>query len=187
MSEFVRISRPLTLSLEPIDLGELTWNEVEQARADLTSALKKRGDENALQRLQTVRCEIEQAAPLPTVRGDRDLLARALHAVATNAFEALIGRRDDAPRVLSVRFEVHPTRVVVEIEDNGRGLRERVVQRAFFPFFTMKPDHDGQGLPWARRAVEAHGGLIDLAPLDDHGAIASLALPIEGPPRPQTA
>lgn len=54
--------------------------------------------------------------------------------------------------------------MVIEISDSGPGISVSPPQRVFEPFFTTKTKGTGLGLAITRRAIQAHGGQIDLVP-----------------------
>ncbi|MDP1563921.1 MAG: protoglobin domain-containing protein [Pirellulaceae bacterium] len=55
-------------------------------------------------------------------------------------------------------------RVVIDVSDSGPGISVSPPQRVFEPFFTTKTKGTGLGLAITRRAIQAHGGEIDLVP-----------------------
>jgi len=71
--------------------------------------------------------------------------------------------------------------VVLEILDNGTGIRSKDQSRIFDPFFTTKATGHGTGLGLsvARKIVELHGGELTIANRDDDetGAVATIVLP----------
>jgi two-component system sensor histidine kinase PilS (NtrC family) len=48
--------------------------------------------------------------------------------------------------------------ISVEVEDNGEGIDEHLIERVFDPFFTTKSGGSGLGLPLVYQIVKAHGG-----------------------------
>ena len=87
-----------------------------------------------------------------------------------------------APR-LTLRA-AHGTDVVVEVEDNGRGILPEVQGRVFDAFYTTKPPGQGTGLGLQisyRIVVLEHGG--DLTFESEPGrSTFRVALPIHGAP-----
>ncbi|HVM66608.1 MAG TPA: ATP-binding protein [Acidimicrobiales bacterium] len=84
-----------------------------------------------------------------------------LNQVWTNLIENAADALAPVPNArLTVRVGPGEQRVVVEVEDNGPGIPDDVVDRIFEPFFTTKPPGAGTGLglDLARRIVEAHKG-----------------------------
>jgi two-component system NtrC family sensor kinase len=67
---------------------------------------------------------------------------------------------------------------MVEVADNGPGVRPEVRRRVFEPFFTTKPQGAGTGLglSFSLGVAEAHGGSLTLADRDE-GAVFRLTLP----------
>lgn len=119
-------------------------------------------------------------APLP-VRGDRSLLQEALKALLQNAVEAC----EPGGRV-AVRVErpLHGRRVVVRVEDDGRGIAADALERVFHPFFTTKgTEGSGLGLSAALRIVQKHGGTIEaFSAGPGRGARFDVSLPTETSP-----
>ena len=67
--------------------------------------------------------------------------------------------------------------VRILFRDNGPGFPADRIDRIFEPFFTTKSKGTGLGMAIAKRIVEAHGGLIDVANLESGGAQVELTLP----------
>jgi signal transduction histidine kinase len=89
-----------------------------------------------------------------TLNVDRDLFARCLTNILRNAFEAT---EEGSVSVLAKRLR---RKIVVQVEDTGRGMGPEEAERVFDPFFTSKDKGMGIGLYLARRIVEAHEGRI---------------------------
>jgi signal transduction histidine kinase len=76
-------------------------------------------------------------------------------------------------------FDPYSSRVVVTVSDDGCGMDEETVKRAFDPFFSSKRAgrRRGMGLAKALRWVEASGGSIRLESRPGAGTRAILLLP----------
>jgi signal transduction histidine kinase len=83
-------------------------------------------------------------------------------------------------------YDPYSTRVVVTVADNGCGMDENTVKRAFDPFFSAKPAgrRRGLGLAKALRWIEASGGSIRLESLPGQGTRSILLLPASPPAAP---
>ncbi len=104
---------------------------------------------------------------------DRDQIMQALLNLLSNAAEAaltasapagveLVGRRDGRDVVLSVG-------------DSGSGVPVEDRERVFQPFFTTKPQGSGIGLSLSRQIARAHGGELELSPIQPHrGAVFNM-------------
>src|SRR5262245_3956069 len=106
--------------------------------------------------------------PLDPARIDR-----ALHNLVRNAIEAApkgghvwVSTRDD------------PFSTVVVVEDDGPGIPADDRTRIFELFFTRKRGGTGLGLPLARRAVQDHGGEIEVLDRPGGGARFLVHLPV---------
>jgi hypothetical protein len=109
--------------------------------------------------------EIDLAAELPKILGDRVQIQQVLVNLCVNGFDAM-DSLVDRTRKLSVRTRVHGSAAIrVEIQDSGIGLREP--DRIFETFFTTKQNGMGMGLPICRSIIELHDG--HLWPQHDSG------------------
>jgi two-component system NtrC family sensor kinase len=129
--------------------------------------------------LRAAGIEVEQAiAPgLPPVFCDPDQVTQVLTNLLVNAQQALEG--EPQPRRLRLGAVADGNAIVIEVADNGPGIRPNLRSRVFDPFFTTKPMGVGTGIGLAvsRGIAEAHGGSLTLAP-SDRGATFVLRLPL---------
>lgn len=101
----------------------------------------------------------------------------ALTNVINNSIQALPG----AGRVRIV-YQQAGQQARIVISDDGPGMSEEVMARAFEPFFTTSPHRVGIGLTAAQRLVESSGGTIVVESKPDAGTTATLSFPCpEGP------
>jgi signal transduction histidine kinase len=148
--EVIRSVRDLARRADP-ELILLDINEV----VDEAVALVK---PEALRHWVTV--QLQLAAGLPLVRGDRIQLQQVIINLATNGVQAMATVTDRA-RVLTIRTEQHESdQVLVAVQDVGIGTEPEGLDRLFSAFYTTKPDGMGIGLSICRSIVEAHGGWV---------------------------
>ena len=71
--------------------------------------------------------------------------------------------------------------VVIEVQDNGKGMSEQTIKRIFEPFFTTRRASGGTGLGLAiaYRIIEEHGGTIAVTSKLDVGTTFKISLPIK--------
>jgi len=95
-----------------------------------------------------------------------------------NAAQAI---EHDRGRII-VRTQVLGERLLILVEDNGKGIAAEDLKRIFDPFFTTKPvgQGTGLGLAIAHQIVEQHGGLIRVASRPGVGTRFVVALPLGG-------
>jgi signal transduction histidine kinase len=114
---------------------------------------------------------------LPSITGDEIQMQQVLLNLIMNAFDSMRAR-ERRPRRLGVRSGLSKGEsVLVSIEDNGKGIAEKDLDRLFKPLFTTKSNGMGMGLSICRTIVEAHHGHIWAEPNDGHGAVFRISLP----------
>jgi two-component system nitrogen regulation sensor histidine kinase GlnL len=103
---------------------------------------------------------------IPGFQADQDRLIQALLNIARNGANAAgdSGELTLRTRVLR-QFTIGSTRhrlvLRVEIEDNGPGIPEELMDRIFFPMVSGRAGGTGLGLPIAQELINQHGGLIE--------------------------
>lgn len=110
--------------------------------------------------------------PVPPIRGHAEALRAMFRQFFLNAVESFpqgtgtitISTRTNAQNWLSV-----------EILDDGSGMEDEALQRAFEPFYSTKPDHGGIGLAIARSIWRRHRGTISLESLPEQGTVVRLS------------
>jgi signal transduction histidine kinase len=112
------------------------------------------------------------------VFGDPYELQQALLNVVLNALDALEEAHRETPRV-EVRASVVDDEVRLLVRDNGVGMKDEDVPRAFDLFFTTKDPGKGTGLGLATAAkiLSDHGGRIELRPRGGEGMDVEFVLP----------
>lgn len=100
----------------------------------------------------------------------------------TNAIRAVEHVPRDTARI-EVRLGQAGAGVLVEVTDNGRGMDDAVLARAFEPGFTTRPDRvgSGLGLSIARRQARAMGGDISACSELGVGSVFRVTLPAASP------
>jgi len=116
-------------------------------------------------------------ADVPPVVVDPQQVSAALTEVIDNAIHAT----DPASGHIELHaaFDPYSSRVVVMVSDNGCGMDEASLKRAFDPFFSNKPAgrRRGLGLAKALRWIEASGGSIRLESRSGQGTRGVILLP----------
>ena len=102
---------------------------------------------------------VSKSAILPSLAINVDALkiSRAIDNIIRNAVEAIENRG-------TVKIEVtrDEKNASVIVSDDGKGIFEDDLDLIFEPFYTTKKDAMGLGLPYARQAIEAHDGSINV-------------------------
>jgi len=117
--------------------------------------------------------------PLP-IDADEEQIKQVLINLVRNAAEAIeqngvvkLRARADRKRLGHEETSV----VILEVEDNGRGIPAEVQERLFDPFFTTKDAGTGLGLSIAARIVQSHGGLLEYQTAPGLGTTFGVVLP----------
>ena len=117
---------------------------------------------------------------LPELIGDRTQLQQVVVNLAMNALQAMAAA-DSPLRQLTIRATTHAGGAVrIEVRDTGPGIPETALPRLFDSFFTTKATGMGMGLSICRSIVEAHGGVIEAANVQDGGAVVGFTVPVDG-------
>jgi signal transduction histidine kinase len=115
---------------------------------------------------------------VPPVWVDQTQVAAALGELIGNALQAI--QADHGKVEIHGGFDAASGQVVLNIADNGCGMDEQTLKRAFDPFFSAKPAgrRRGMGLAKALRWVEASGGSIRLESRPGQGTRSLVLLPV---------
>ena len=105
---------------------------------------------------------------------DKTQLIRIVTNLINNATQATDEEED--PRI-EVRVSEENGSVVIEVEDNGKGIEEDVKHLIFEPKFTTKSSGMGLGLPMIKNIIEAYQGTISFASAAGVGTTFKVILP----------
>jgi len=67
--------------------------------------------------------------------------------------------------------------VLLQVSDNGKGMKPEILQKIFEPFFTTKSNGTGMGLAMVYGIVKSHGGFIKIESELDHGSTFNVYFP----------
>lgn len=120
-------------------------------------------------------------ANLPDTQGHSDHLLLVFTNIMINALDALSGKNGQE-RTLQVTARHEKDFVVIRFADNGQGMTEEQLAKAFEPFYTSKDPDMGTGLGlWVcYQVVHRHKGTIDLESRPGEGTVATVRLPCHG-------
>jgi signal transduction histidine kinase len=122
-----------------------------------------------------IKISLELDPALPTTLGNGGRLQQVFMNLFLNA-------RDAMPKGgrLQVRTFREDSALVVQVQDNGRGIAPEDVKRIYDPFFTRKGVGKGTGLglsvSWG--IIQEHAGRIKVDSTPGHGTVFTVQLPI---------
>jgi len=150
---------------EALDLSGLTQQIVDDANLE------------AEQRGCRVRASLQ---PGFLVRGNRELLQRAIENVIRNAVRFTADGTE-----VEVTLAPQARRAVLTVRDQGPGVPDDALQRIFKPFYRVDGDRarstggTGLGLAITERAVNLHGGSVRAQNHPDQGLLVTIELPLD--------
>jgi signal transduction histidine kinase len=117
---------------------------------------------------------------IPSITCSPSQVNQVILNLVTNSAQAM-----DKPcgRISVTTRPAGPDAVMIEVEDNGRGIEPDALPKIFDPFYTTKEvgKGTGLGLSIAYKIVTQHGGRIDVRSTPEVGTTVSVTLPIVPP------
>ncbi|MEF9957066.1 MAG: nitrogen regulation protein NR(II) [Acinetobacter sp.] len=111
---------------------------------------------------------------LPDVMADRDQLIQVMLNISVNAVQAMTENKDffqdSTPelqlrtriqRLVTINGVLHRSTVRIDIEDNGPGVPENILESVFYPLVTGRAKGTGLGLSIAQNIMHQHNGMIE--------------------------
>jgi signal transduction histidine kinase/HD-like signal output (HDOD) protein len=166
ITELMDFAKPEPPSTQPSELADLVGRAVHEA---------KMHNDPADRRIEVTMGDV------PPVVVDPRQIAAALTEVVENAIHATDPHAGQIE--IHAAYDQYSSRVVVTLSDNGCGMDENTVKRAFDPFFSAKAAgrRRGLGLAKALRWIEASGGSIRLESQPGQGTRSIILLPVAAP------
>ncbi|MCX8027630.1 MAG: ATP-binding protein [Thermodesulfovibrionales bacterium] len=108
------------------------------------------------------------------LKADGQLLKQAIRNIINNGCEAGSEVNLDIVKEIIDGSEY----VLINVRDNGQGLKPEEIEKAFMPFYSTKQKGFGIGLPFAQKVVYEHGGSIKVESIEGIGSTFTISLPI---------
>ena len=128
---------------------------------------------------------------LPEVMADRDQLIQVILNISANAIQAMVENKDffidhqpelilrtRIQRLFTINGVIHRSVVRIDIQDNGPGVPEDIIESVFYPLVTGRAKGTGLGLSIAQNIMHQHNGMIDCQSIPGK-TIFSLYIPWE--------
>ena len=102
---------------------------------------------------------------LPAVLGDQEQLIQVFINIARNAMEAIgnsgtITFRTRVQRQVTLGKVRYQNAARIDIEDDGPGIPEDLLDQVFYPMISGKPHGEGLGLSIVHQIILRHGGMV---------------------------
>jgi signal transduction histidine kinase len=163
LNELLHYGRPVELHLESVNVARLFDGVIAE---QFGLAAEKEVD---------VEIAVDEAARPYFISVDLEQFSRVLSNLLKNAIEA---SSTGAKVILSARLsDTHDSEIVIEVRDQGTGVRPEHQELLFKPFFTTKSDGTGLGLANVRKIVELHAGRVHAASVATGGTSFFVEMP----------
>ncbi|NNL75133.1 MAG: histidine kinase, partial [Desulfobacterales bacterium] len=124
--------------------------------------------------------DVDLAENAPAISGDRDRLVQVMVNLLSNAVKFC----DPDRGMIAVRLRSADDHLLVEVQDNGIGIKAKDLNKIFEPFHQVKnptlgrPGGTGIGLTITKRIIDFHHGRIWVDSEPGKGSMFSLTLPL---------
>lgn len=128
---------------------------------------------------------------LPEVKADQDQLIQVMLNISANAIQAMTENKDffvdDQPelilrtriqRLVTINGVLNKSAIRIDIQDNGPGVPEELLESLFYPLVTGRAEGTGLGLSIAQNIMHQHNGMVECQSIPTK-TIFSLYLPWE--------
>jgi len=153
-----------------------TNNSVSYLPSDIHVGLKSTLNiaNNQIKNRATIKLEL---GDLPLVECAPSQINQVLLNLVVNAAQAI---PDDREGLITIRTSCDDVFVFIEIEDNGLGMSEEILNKVFDPFFTTKDPGKGTGLGLSvsQKIIQAHGGSLTVTSTVGLGSTFLITLPV---------
>ena len=134
----------------------------------------------------TIRWQLDYDPSIPDIYADRDQIVQVLLNLGRNALQALKESKTRTPQIIfrsrvlrnyTIHQQRHRLVVRVDIEDNGPGIPDELMESLFLPMVSGRANGTGLGLSIAQAIAERHQGIIEFK-RKENGTCFSLLIPI---------
>lgn len=160
VNEFMVLARPQAVSYEKSNVQDLIENVLTLIETQAT--------------LNNVQIYTRLIDTIPAITCSENQIKQVLINVLKNAIEAM---PSGGEVVVSVFFD--NKHVMVEIQDNGKGIPDHQLSHLGEPFYTTKKKGNGLGLMICRRIIQNHQGELTFESEEGKGTTVSIKLPLE--------
>lgn len=106
------------------------------------------------------------------ITADPDLVDQVVINLMLNAIDAVKGT--GSPEISIFSTQNDNGRVIIEVSDNGSGIKPDILDKIFMPFFTSKKTGSGIGLSLSRQIMSLHKGSISVKSKPNEGTTFTL-------------
>jgi two-component system, NtrC family, sensor histidine kinase HydH len=160
LTHFLEFARPRTPQYQTVDLDQLLESTIGMAAHAI--------------RARAIKIRKDLLSDMPALECDPEQLKQVILNLMINAIQAM---PNGGEIVVAVRPQHR--QILIEVRDQGCGIRPEHLKLIFDPFFTTKENGTGLGLSVAYQIVVQHGGVLTAENNKTKGATFSLLLPLK--------
>jgi signal transduction histidine kinase len=160
VEQILGFARPVSLTLRSGNLNDMVNDVLELLRPQLTA--------------NNVEVHLSMDHQVANGMFDESSMRGALMNLILNAIEAMPNGGS-----LSVTIGRSDHELRLEIKDSGRGVSEEEAKKIFEPFYTTKTQGLGLGMPYAKKIIEQHGGMITFNSTLGEGTTVGISMPTQ--------
>lgn len=128
-------------------------------------------------RMNRVSLRLDLNSQLPAIYGVADQLTQVIMNLLINAADALSATAE-GNREITLKSELCGNQVCFTVTDNGGGMDQATLNRAFEAFYTTKSKGTGLGLSLCYSIITGHGGAIEIDSAPGQGTQVRIFLPL---------
>ena len=107
------------------------------------------------------------------IMADESKIAIVLSNVYKNCIESI----EDKQGFIQTNIYIKDKNIVIDIIDNGKGIDEEIYSKIYEPFFTMKKDGSGLGIPICVKILESLDGSFTIFNNKEDGCTTRVIIP----------
>ena len=160
LSNLLSSVQPLTPSIQKVDF----INIIEESLAFSAPAIRQ----------QNIKLTRDFTNDHLYCYGDIEQLKQVCFNLILNAIQAM---SEGGDLIIRASYVDDMKNIYIEIDDNGCGIPNELIDRIFTPFFTTKEGGTGLGLYVVYRIIQAHKGKIEIKSIEEVGTKINIKLP----------
>jgi nitrogen fixation/metabolism regulation signal transduction histidine kinase len=164
VNAFSSYAQPVSMNIHDIDLNQLLADVVELHKGHSA----------------TVEITLSLDESIPPMKLDSGRMRQVFNNLIVNALQALQHTENASLSVSSQSGSGKNQKIVtIQIEDNGPGIQQDLLDQLFEPYVTSKAKGTGLGLAIVKKIIDEHGGTIWAKNMKSNGSCFTIQLPVK--------
>ncbi len=115
---------------------------------------------------KNIEIKIDVVQPKLALKADRKMIEQVLINLVGNSIYAL---EKTANPTIHIKAKLTETHTIIDVEDNGKGIKEEIISSIFIPFFSTRKNGSGIGLTLSKNIMKLHQGNITVQSTEGKG------------------